>query len=77
MSWGIAVAFFLGLLKMLLKWLGFAQTRELGELEEEADEAAEKKREAMDADPPDLDAADHWTRELMRLHAEISAKRGR
>jgi hypothetical protein len=75
MSWGVAAAFFLGLLKMLLNWLGLSQPRALAELEERADEAAEEKRKALDDHPPRLADASAWDRELVRLHNEIAARR--
>jgi len=75
MTWAALVAFALWLIKAILGWLGIGQTREQDVLEDRADEAAEKKREALDAHPPDVIAASLWDKELRRLHEEIAAKR--
>ncbi len=76
MSWSTAIAeVFEAVNKGLNRWWG-NQTSEMDKLEAKAEHAAQEKRNALDAHPPDLAAANRWDRELQRVYHEIAAKRG-
>jgi len=61
--------------RVTARWWG-TQTKEQDSLEAQAEHAADEKNLCLHADPPDLDGANRWARELQRLHRAIAAKRG-
>lgn len=76
MAWSTAISeVFEVINRGLHRWWG-SQTREMDSLESRVEHAAVEKRKALDARPPDLDAANRWDRELKRLYQEIAAKQG-
>ena len=76
MAWSTALSeIFEAINKGLSRYWG-SQTKEMDSLEAQVEHAATKKREALDAHPPDVAAANRWAYELQRLHDEITAKRG-
>ena len=76
MSWSTAISeVFEVINKGLNRWWG-NQTHEMDKLEEQVEYAANEKRKALDAHPPDVAAANRWAYELKRLHDAIAAKRG-
>jgi hypothetical protein len=77
MAWSEAVAGFFEAFNRGWKYFVGEQSREQRTLEAQADHAAEEKQKALDAYPPDIDAANRWNRELQRVHREIAAKGGR
>lgn len=75
MAWSTALTGFFEVVNKGWNYFLGTQNREQRSLEAQAEHAAEEKRKAMDAYPPDLGAANRWQRELQRLQREIAAKR--